>query len=114
VGITDEEARVVAERIQKGDLGVERVVRFHTEHDHVLALLIVNTATIETGITPIHFAAEPPEFPHHLNIVEVSEREYQKVLSGELRLPDGWRQGSSLIPWAPLEVKSRFERLLRD
>lgn len=118
MAITDEQAREVAEHYQKTNVEFHlEITRLHTEHDHVLGLLILNPYTIATGVTPLYFGSDPPEFPFPMAIVDVTREECQKVLSGELQLPTGWRLGASLVPWVPpnpAEVTSRFQRLFRE
>jgi hypothetical protein len=61
-------------------------------------LLEVNPMTAETGVTPIGLTADPSRgVPFPTVIVEVSSDEFERLVSGELRLPRGWTLGPELF-----------------
>jgi hypothetical protein len=61
-------------------------------------LLEVNPRTAETGIMPIGLTADASRgVPFPTVIVEVSEGEFERLVSGELRLPRGWTLGPELF-----------------
>lgn len=66
--------------------------------DQPIALLEVVEGTIERGIEPIGFAADPQRgIDYPSVVVEVSPREYQDIRSNRLDLgPSGWTVGRQL------------------
>jgi hypothetical protein len=63
-----------------------------------IKLLEVNPLTFPLGkIYPIGLAADPPEIPCGRVVVEVTPREYEDILSGNLSLPANWVLGEELF-----------------
>lgn len=94
----DEEAIDLAQRHYEVELGLTDIIRF-TDHVNVelsstepIKLLEVNENTVEAGIMPVYFGPAPESGIHYPSvIVEVTPKEYQKIQSQELSLPEGWR-----------------------
>jgi len=63
-----------------------------------IKLLEVNEDTIPTGIVPLRFGPLPERgIPFSSTIIEVTPEEFEKIQSGELRLPEGW-ETRRLVP----------------
>ena len=77
---------------------VQLVARGDLESEEPVKLLEVNPDTTESGILPIVFGADPPRVPFPSVVIEVTEREYEAIRTGNLRLPDGWVLGDTLFP----------------
>jgi len=66
--------------------------------DEPVKLLEVNTGTVASGILPIYFGPSPASGIYHPTaIVEITPDEYERVRTGQLPLPHGWKVGE-LIP----------------
>jgi hypothetical protein len=79
---------------------IRRIVRvIGTDESSVhepVKLLEVNQETSPSGIVPITLGPYPPKYPYPSIIIEVTEEEYQRICSGDLELPDGWKHGETL------------------
>ena len=63
--------------------------------DEPVKLLEVNEGTVEAGIWPIRFGPhEASGIVYPTIIVEVTAFEFDKLQTGALSLPDGWRIGA--------------------
>lgn len=98
--------RETAERLAKAHFEVEPNLKYvfllepinEQDPDDTIRLLEVVEGTIERGIEPIAFTADPEhgiEYPSM--IVEISPREYQRIREGKLDLgARGWKVGREL------------------
>jgi hypothetical protein len=100
----DEIARLLAEAHREMEPTISRIIRLLDDREadvrEPVKLLEVNPATSRSGILPIAFIADPPEVPYASVVVEVTEEEYQQILAGTLKLPEGWSPGDTLYPAA--------------
>lgn len=95
---------VVAKKLAKAhvkiDPGIKIVVRVlgadEDDQGAPVKLLEVNPETFASGIIPISLGAAPPEIPFPSVVIEVTEREYDKIRNQTLRLPNGWKLGDVL------------------
>jgi hypothetical protein len=99
----DEEARELAEKHYQVEAGLTRVIRISRSAsveicpDEPIKLLEVNENTVPSGIMPIQFGPSPASgLDYPTVIVEVTPDEYEKIRTGELRLPDGWTLGEEI------------------
>lgn len=101
----DRTAYEIAKAHQEMEPSISRIFRLMAKREdderEPLKLLEVNPATSPSGVVPIAFGASPPEMPYPLVIVEVTEAEYQAILSDTLELPEGWYLDTQLFPDAP-------------
>ena len=93
-------ARSLAEAHRMDFPTIRRIVRVigadeSSVHEPV-KLLEVNPETSPSGIVPIVFGPLPPKYPYPSVVIEVTEEEYQRICSGDLELPDGWKPGETL------------------
>ena len=94
----------IAQRLARAHREVEpeivRIVRLLGHHEAELTepvkLLEVNPGTSPSGVVPIAFAADPPDVPFATVVVEVTPSEYARIVRGELALPNGWCEGTTL------------------
>jgi len=95
-----EVARLLADAHRLDFPKIRRIVRvIGTDESSVhepVKLLEVNPETSPSGIVPITFGPLPPKYPYPSILIEVTEEEYQRICSGELVLPDGWKHGETL------------------
>lgn len=100
----DDVARLLAHAHREIEPTISLIIRLVSEREEdasePVKLLEVNAATSPSGICPIAFTAHPPDVPHPSVVVEVTEEEYDRILSGDLGLPDGWELGDTLYPTA--------------
>lgn len=62
-----------------------------------IKLLEVNEDTVESGIMPLHFGPAPASgIPYSSIIVEVTPKEFDRLQSHELKLPEGWEIGEEV------------------
>jgi hypothetical protein len=62
-----------------------------------IKLLEVNENTVPSGIMPLQFGPSPASGVHYPSvIVEVTPNEFERIRSGELRLPEGWSVGEEI------------------
>ena len=95
---------VVARELAQANAGVEasisKVVRIYGDHERrhsdPIKLLQVNSGTIAVGIVPIAFGRNE-DVPFPFNIVDVTPAEFERILTGDLPLPKGWRLGETLF-----------------
>jgi len=69
-----------------------------TDESEPIKLLEVNRETPCQGIVPIPFARHAASgiyFPSV--IIEIQPEEYEQVVEGKLKLPDGWKLGSEIV-----------------
>jgi len=57
-----------------------------------IKLLEVNPETPPSGIVPVAFG-QARDIPYASIVVEVTPEEFERILSGHLNLPEGWRLG---------------------
>ncbi len=104
--LTKEEAAAeIADYDYRIDEGLRAVYRIMADNEddpeEPLRLLKVNTDTPETGILPLHF---PPDtangIPFAYELVVITPREFDRLRSADLRLPDDWRLGPPIHPSA--------------
>jgi hypothetical protein len=105
----DEEARDLARRHYEVEAGLIHVFRIAGDQavefrsDEPIKLLEVNEYTVPSGIMPIQFGPSPASGVHYPSvIVEVTPDEYERIRTGEMKLPNGWTIGEE-IPKAPPE-----------
>ncbi len=88
-------AKALADAHLKFDPAISRIIRVVTDEEAAshepVKLLEVNPQTPQSGIVPIAFGPDPPKVPFPSVIIEVTEEEYEKIRSGSLPLPAGWR-----------------------
>ena len=100
----DEIAKRLAEAHRAMEPTINRIVRLIADQENLdhepVKLLEVNPATSPSGVFPIAFTADPPYVPYPSIVVEVTEAEYEQIVSGELHLPPGWVLGDTLFPSA--------------
>lgn len=97
----DEAARELARRHFQVEDGLTRIFRIEAvaevSENEPIKLLEVNTATVPSGVMPLHFGPAPGSgIPYPSIIVEVTPAEFEKIRSNELKLPDGWKLGAEL------------------
>ena len=95
-------AQLLADAHFKLDEAITRIFRVlepdESDAQGPVKLLEVNPMTAETGIMPIGLTADPSRgVPYPTVIVEVSSGEFERLVSGELRLPRGWTLGAELF-----------------
>jgi hypothetical protein len=97
-------ARELADAHRKFEPGIMRIIRVVTDSEddpgEPVKLLEVNPDTSPSGIVPIAFGPDPPQIPFPTVVIEVTEAEYDKILEGSLKLPDGWLRDETLYPRA--------------
>jgi hypothetical protein len=97
-------AKVIADVHRNYEPSISRII--HLVEDRAASetepvkLLEVNPETSESGILPIFFGSDPPEIPFSSVVIEVTEREFEAICAGSLRLPEGWKLGDTLYPAA--------------
>jgi hypothetical protein len=93
-------AQLLADAHREVEPAISRIVRLLSDRENdarePVKLLEVNPATSPSGIFPIAFTADPPGVPYPSVVVEVTESEYEEIVAGKLRLPEGWRLGDTL------------------
>ena len=94
----NDEARQLAEKHYLLEAGMLRIFRLtagaEAERNEAepIKLLEVNESTIPAGIMPIQFGPAPALGVHYSSIIlEVTPEEFDKIDSGELPLPAGWK-----------------------
>lgn len=99
----DEEAKELARKHYQVEAGLTHVIRIggsaevELRPNEPIKLLEVNENTIPAGIMPIQFGPSPASGVHYPSvIVEVTPDEYERIRTGELRLPDGWTLGEEI------------------
>lgn len=97
-------ARLLADAHREVEPTISRIVRLLSDREdesrEPVKLLEVNPATSPSGIFPIAFTADPPRVPYPSVVVEVTEKEFEQINAGALRLPEGWWLGDILYPGA--------------
>lgn len=99
----NQKAKELADRHFELESGLTHVYNI-TEHSDAnmvhaepIKLLEVNENTVESGIMPLHFGPAPAiGIPYSSVIIEVTPKEFEKIRSHELKLPDGWEIGDEL------------------
>ena len=68
------------------------------EPDERIILLEVNSNTVPAGIMPLHFSPVPSAGIHYHPsvIMEVTPDEFEKIQTGELKLPNNWTMGEEI------------------
>ena len=96
----DEEAQKLATAHFEIEAGMTEIFRLQSSPDAELRpdepikLLEVNEFTVPLGIRPLQFGAAPDLGIHFPTvIVEVTPDEFQRILSKEWKLPNGWTVG---------------------
>ena len=94
-------AKFLADAHRDVENTITRIVRIvattgESESSQPIKLLEVNEATTPSGIWPIAFTPDPPRVPYGSVVVEVTPGEYQDIVNGRLKLPDGWVLGDEL------------------
>ena len=96
----DEEARRLAQAHFDVETGLTDIFRLKStpdaeaRPDEPIKLLEVNQFTVPSGVMPLQFSPAPDLGIHYPSvIVEVTPDEFQKILSYELKLPNGWSIG---------------------
>ena len=94
----DDEARELAQKHYEIEDGITQILRItqspevETSPTAPIILLESNSNTVPSGVTPIHFGADPASGIHYPTvIVEVTPEEFQRIQAHELELPAGWR-----------------------
>jgi hypothetical protein len=97
-------AELLAEAHCKFEPAINRIVRVIADEEGAsnepVKLLEVNPDTSPSGIVPIAFGPDPPQVPFPSVVIEVTEAEFEKIQSGTLLLPHGWRLDKLLYPSA--------------
>jgi len=83
----------IADRFYREDPNQRGVYRITTPEQHPLTLLTITSDTFEAGIKPIYCPASDDYPP--LCIVSVTPDEFEKIVFGQLALPNGWRLAES-------------------
>jgi hypothetical protein len=100
----DEVAAMLAGVHHEMEPGITRIVRLvgvqEADAQEPVKLLEVNPATSPSGVLPIAFAPDPPTVPYASVVVEVTPEEYERIVTGELILPNEWSVGLTLYPAA--------------
>ena len=98
----NEEARRLAERHFEVEPSLTQIFRItrrgdaEGRPDEPIKLLEVSDSTISVGIMPLGFGPAPAHGIHHPSvIVEITPKEFEKLRSGELELPEGWEIGDA-------------------
>jgi hypothetical protein len=93
-------ARKLAKAHLRVEPAISRIVHIVSDEEGAsnepVKLLEVNPDTPPSGIVPIAFAPDPPRFPFPTVVVEVTEAEFEKIRTGKLQLPNGWRLAETL------------------
>jgi hypothetical protein len=93
-------ARSLAEAHRLDFPAIRRIVRVVVADEssayEPVKLLEVNPETSPSGIVPVVFGPLPPKYPYPSVVIEVTEEEYQRICSGDLLLPEGWKSGETL------------------
>lgn len=95
-------AQLLADAHFQIDEAITRIFRViepdEADAQRPVKLLEVNPMTPETGIMPVGLPADPSRgVPFPTVIVEVSSGEFERLVTGELRLPRGWTLGPELF-----------------
>jgi hypothetical protein len=95
-------AKTIADVHRNYEPSISRIIHLVADRDsneaEPVKLLEVNPDTFESGIWPIHFGSDPPEIPFSSVVIEVTEKEFEEIRAGSLRLPYGWKLGETLYP----------------
>jgi hypothetical protein len=97
-------ARTIADVHRNYEPSISRIIHLVADRDsneaEPVKLLEVNPETSESGILPIFFGSDPPHIPFSSVVIEVTEKEFEAICAGSLRLPEGWSLGDTLYPAA--------------
>jgi hypothetical protein len=97
-------ARALADAHRESEPAISRIIQVVAEEEdsteEPVKLLEINPETSPSGIIPIAFGPNPPEYPFPSVIIEVTEAEFESIQSGRMHLPAGWRLGETLYPSA--------------
>lgn len=97
-------ARLLARAHRDIEPTISRIIRLVSDREdsdqEPVKLLEVNPETSPSGVFPIAFTADPPRVPYPSVVVEVTEAEYEQIVSGQLPLPLGWRLAETVWPTA--------------
>ncbi len=74
------------------------VPQFEDAPNEPIKLLGVNPETVPTGITPLSFRPIPASGVYPSVVVEITPDEFNRVRSGELSLPFGWKLEATALP----------------
>jgi hypothetical protein len=85
------------------DHGVSHIFRLlgprELENSDPIKLLEVNPVTPEVGILPIGLGPSPARgILYSTIVVEVTPGEFERIVCGTLKLPDGWTIAEELLP----------------
>lgn len=93
----EDSARILAQKHYETDCGLKAVMWYtgaSESEDNTrepIKLLEVNSATVSSGVMPLHFAALPSMgIPYASVIVQVTPDEFKLIESKELALPKNW------------------------
>jgi hypothetical protein len=98
----DEEAIELANKHYQIEGGLTRVIQINSnvkviEPDERIILLEVNSNTVPAGIMPLHFSPVPSAGIHYSSVImEVTPDEFEKIQTGELKLPYDWTMGEEI------------------
>jgi hypothetical protein len=96
----DATARDLAAYHSQTESTLQKIVRVRSGNEdsdkEPIKLLEVNTATVPAGIMPVKFGATE-DVPFSIVIIEITDREYEEVVSNGLSLPDEWMLGETLF-----------------
>jgi len=100
----DEEAIELAKKHYQIEEGLTHVIRINessnvkvVEPDERIILLEVNTNTVPAGIMPLQFSPVPSAGIHYPSVImEVTPDEFEKIQTGELKLPNDWTMGEEI------------------
>jgi hypothetical protein len=70
--------------------GLERIVWLRHGAGDKLRLIEVNRNGFPTGRLEAYYFAPSEEVPFKTYLADVTPKEWQKILSGEIPLPEGW------------------------
>jgi hypothetical protein len=68
----------------------EKVIWIDCDKKDEIRLLEINPVTIATGMVQSFYFAPSDELPYALILAEITPEEWQKVLDGEIALPEEW------------------------
>lgn len=103
-------AKELAKRNYDLELGLVHVFRLNSNVEteaqptEPIKLLLVNEATVSSGVLPLHFGPAPEiGIPYPSIIIEVIPDEYEMIKNNQIKLPWGWK----IMEELPKEIDAR-------
>ena len=87
--------------------GLERIVWLRQGAGNAIRLIEVNRNGIPVGRVEAFYFAPSDEVPFETYLADITPKEWQKILGGEIPLPEGWTlEGSREFLRSEFEVSS--------